>query len=159
MKENLFDILETKYLLVLCFLYVFSVTNTVIAQDKYTMPEPFSSNSPMAFTHPMKSMMNPNTWMQMMSNMMNPQNKSATQAMCAGCHQSEDLQRYQKQCGTMLEASWNQYQSMMLMPMQMVGPWAGIGQFMHPPVNESSVMSPEEYEDWYNKQQEFKSTN
>lgn len=148
----------------------------------YAMPEPFSADDAFGMTYTMRKSMDPKTWMQMMTNMMNPHG-SSPEAMCASCHQGEDLARYQKQFGPMMSSSWNQYKSMMdphtmgsnmnpammtqmmhqmmAIPMQMMMPmmYSGYGMNPHmgiptyPSMSVPKVMDPMQYENWYNEQQ------
>ena len=159
------------------------------ASDKYAMPEPFAAaNNLFGFSYPISKSMDPNTWMQMMMNMMNPHGTSA-QDMCASCHQGDDLARYQQQFGPFLDASWNQYKAMMdphafgammnpnlmtqmmhqmmTIPTQMMMPFmsGNFGMTSHPmgPSNSSgsfpNLMSPEEYKNWYDEQQDKRGNN
>ena len=56
--------------------------------------------------------MQPNTWFQMMSNMMNPQQVSPVD-MCASCHEGQDIARFQQNFGPMMNAMWEPYKAMM----------------------------------------------
>ena len=152
----------------------------------YAMSEPFANSNAMAnsmgMTYSMRKSMDPNTWMQMMTNMMKPYATSPVE-MCASCHQGEDLARYQKQFGPMMQSSWNQYQTMMdphamgaimnpammnqmmhqmmTIPMQMMMPMMnggpGMNLHMGMPINPSAsvpkMMDPKQYAEWYNEQQ------
>ncbi len=63
-------------------------------------------------TSSMEKSMDPNIWSQMMATMMDPQ-KSSPIATCVLCHESEDMARYQKDFGPMMEAMWQPYKAMM----------------------------------------------
>ena len=60
-------------------------------------------------THEMQKSMDPNTWMQMMQMMMDP-NATPIQN-CALCHEGEDLARYQKDFGPMMDAATSMYKA------------------------------------------------
>ncbi len=144
----------------------------------YSMPEPFANNAMHGMTYSMRKSMDPNTWIQMMTSMMNPHSASPF-AMCASCHEEEDIARYQKQFGPMMQSMWGSYAAMMdphamgqmmnpttmtqmmhqmmAMPMQMMMPMMGMNPHASLPVlpNNSipNVMDPKEYEKWYHEQQ------
>ena len=63
-------------------------------------------------THAMQKSMDPNVWSQMMAMMMDP-SKSSPIASCALCHEGEDVARFQKDFGPMMDAMWQPYKSMM----------------------------------------------
>lgn len=159
------------------------LSNAVSEKQKYTMPEPFADGYAIGMTYAMRKSMDPKTWMQMMTTMMNPHGTS-TEAMCASCHEGEDLARYQNQFGPMMQPSWNQYKAMMdphamgammnpmmmtqmmhqmaAIPMQMMMPMmmnSGLGMNPHmgipttPSATVPKVMDPKQYEEWYNEQQ------
>ena len=62
-------------------------------------------------TKAMQKSMDPNVWTQMMAMMMNPTKASAMES-CALCHEGEDLARYQKDFGPMMEMAFNMYKPM-----------------------------------------------
>lgn len=142
-------------------------------KQDYSMPEPFASDDVFGVTYSMQKSMDPNTWMKMLTSMINPHGVSP-EAMCALCHREKEVTRYQKQFGPIMEPTWNQYKAMMdphvmgsmmnpatmtqmmhqivAMPMQMMAPMMGSragtsGVF-------PNVMHPDQYEEWYNRQQE-----
>lgn len=134
-------------------------------QKSYSMPEPFASNDIFGMTYPMQKSMEVNTWMKMLTHMMSPHGTSP-EGMCALCHQEKDVVRYQRQFDLVMQPIWNQYTTMMAphaassftnpvimtqmmhrmltWPMQMAGRMPDIG---------PGMMSPEQYEKWYNEQQ------
>jgi len=142
-------------------------------KQDYSMPEPFASNDVFGVTYSMQKSMDPNTWMKMLTSMINPHGVSP-EAMCALCHREKEVARYQKQFGPIMEPTWNQYKAMMdphvmgsmmnpammtqmmhqmvAMPMQMMAPMmnSGAGTSGMLP----NVMSPDQYKEWYNKQRE-----
>lgn len=138
--------------------------------DKYAMQEPFALYNSLGLSHAMRKSIDPNTWMQLMVNMMNPQGTSS-QAMCAACHDGPDLARYQQQFGPMLDAinpmmgmmnpNLLMMNQMMMYPMQMMMPFMSGFESppqaiapSNPPSPPSGIMSPEDYKKWYNDQQE-----
>ena len=83
-------------------------------EESMTTPMPYASmlfGGP-GFTPAMQKMMQPNTWFQMMSNMMNPQQASPID-MCASCHEGQDIARFQQNFGPMMNAMWEPYKAMM----------------------------------------------
>ena len=60
-------------------------------------------------TYEMQKSMDPNTWMQMMTMMMDP--NATAMGSCALCHEGDDLARYQKDFGPMMEAATNMYKA------------------------------------------------
>ena len=60
-------------------------------------------------TAEMQKSMDPNTWMQMMQMMMYP--NATAMGSCALCHEGEDLARYKKDFGPMMEAATNMYKA------------------------------------------------
>jgi len=143
----------------------FTHNNSTNNENKYSMMEPFANGGMTGFSYAMKQSMNPNTWMNIMMGMMNPHQTSPI-AMCANCHQGEELTRYQQTFGTMMQSMWNPYQSMMnpmmMNPMmmnqmmhQMTAPMMSFGfpaQTPRPNNAMPSPMSPKDYEKWYNEQ-------
>lgn len=159
-------------------------------KKSFSMPEPFASEDAFGITYPMRKSMDPGTWMQMMTAIMNPR-ETSPEAMCTLCHQEKDVMRYQQQFGSIMQPTWNQYKAMMdphvmgaimnpalmtqmmhqitAIPMQMMMPmthgWPGTnpapGMALQP--NSSgitqNIMSPEQYEAWYNEQQKKSSQN
>ncbi len=65
-----------------------------------------------AITPAMQKSMDPNVWSQLMAMMMDPQKSSAI-ATCALCHKGEDVARYQKDFGLMMDSMWQPYKAMM----------------------------------------------
>ena len=76
----------------------------VQAEDDNYMQMPGATD----MTYAMKKSMDPNTWTQMMTMMMDPKNSSAM-ASCAACHDGETVARYQKDFGPMMDSMWNMY--------------------------------------------------
>ena len=70
--------------------------------DFYAMPEPFSNVNMFGLTYSMRKSMDPTTWAQMFSMMMNSQHTSPVNA-CALCHHEEDHARYQNNFGEILD--------------------------------------------------------
>lgn len=87
-------------------------TSSTSNTQKYSMPEPFASVDTFGMTYPMQKSIDPATWMQMLTNMVNPHGTSP-EAMCALCHQGEDMARYQKDFGLMMDSMWEPYKAMM----------------------------------------------
>jgi len=93
--------------------------------------EETSTNDMMAgMSYPMQKSMDPQVWTQMMGMMMDPA-KMMSMESCALCHDGEDLARYSKDFGPMLEAS--QQMGQLMSPHQMM-------QSMNPMM--SSMMNP-----------------
>ena len=65
-----------------------------------------------AVTPAMQKSMDPNVWSQFMAMMMNPQKSSAV-ATCALCHQGDDIARYQKDFGMLMDSMWEPYKAVM----------------------------------------------
>ena len=134
-------------------------TSAATTKKDYSMLEPFASNGMNAMSYPMKKSMDPSTWMSIMMGMMNP-HQSSPAAMCAKCHEGEDLARYQHNFGPMMQSMWSPYQNMMNPMMmnqlmhQMASPMTSPGQAMQqaPVIQSATPMSPEEYKKWYNEQ-------
>lgn len=80
--------------------------------QKYSMPEPFANVDTFGMTYPIQKSIDPNTWMQMLTNMVSPR-KTSPEVMCALCHQGEDMARYQKDFGLIMDSMWEPYKAMM----------------------------------------------
>ncbi len=141
-------------------------------KQDYSMPEPFASDDVFGVTYSMQKSMDPSTWMKMLTSMINPHGTSP-EAMCALCHREKEVTRYQRQFGPIMEPTWNQYKAMMdphvmgsmmnpaamtqmmhqivAMPMQMMAPM--MNSRAGPSGMLPNVMNPDQYEEWYNKQQ------
>ena len=141
----------------LAYLNPFSSTSyaSTIGKKDYSMMEPFASNGMNAMSYAMKRSMDPSTWMSIMMGMMNPHQTSPI-AMCANCHQGEELTRYQQSFGPIMQSMWTPYQNMMNpMIMNQMMHQMNFGTMQSPAVNTlQSPMNPKEYEKWYNEQQE-----
>ena len=61
-------------------------------------------------SYAMQKSMDPNVWSQMMTMMMDPSKSSAIDS-CALCHTGEDIARYQKDFGPMMDAMMGMYKS------------------------------------------------
>jgi hypothetical protein len=68
-------------------------------------------------SYPMQKSMDPQVWMQMMSMMMDPA-KAMSMENCALCHEGDDLARYAKDFGPMMDAS--QQMAKFMSPHQML---------------------------------------
>ena len=68
-------------------------------------------------SYPMQKSMDPNVWMQMMTMMMDP-SKMTSMENCALCHEGDDLARYAKDFGPMMESMQSMTKS--FAPHQMV---------------------------------------
>ena len=150
-----------------------AVTNiTAVAEDKnnYDMMAGMS--------YPMQKSMDPQVWMQMMTMMMDPA-RAMSMENCALCHQDDDLARYAKDFGPMMEASQQMAQWMsphqmmqamnpmmmgMMNPMMMGGmnpmmmggmnPMMGMGGHgANNPMGQ--MMNPEQYTNWFNQMSEM----
>ncbi len=62
-----------------------------------------ASSASTGMTPAMQKAMDPNVWTNMMAMMMNPE-KAMSMESCAECHDGEDVARYQKDFGPMMEA-------------------------------------------------------
>ena len=87
------------------------------SQPAYPMPSmhgmpgiPMPSTESMNYA--MQKMMDPNTMTLLMAYMMNPKDVTV-EAMCITCHMGEDIARYQKYYGPMLNAMWQPFQTAM----------------------------------------------
>jgi len=78
-------------------------------EESTIAPMPFEG---LGFTPAMQKAMQPATWFQMMSNMMNPQEASPI-GMCSTCHEGQDIARFQQTFGPMMNAMWEPYKAMM----------------------------------------------
>ncbi|MDW3094225.1 MAG: hypothetical protein R8G33_00980 [Gammaproteobacteria bacterium] len=94
------------------------------------------TNAMAGMSYPMQKSMDPNVWMKMMPMMMDP-SKMMSMENCALCHEGDDLARYAKDFGPMMEpmkelakaASPHQMASMMNPFMNSMG---GMGGMMNP---------------------------
>ena len=102
-------------------LIIVSITNIQAEEEKPNqaaypfmpyMPGMQSMPSAENMTYAMQKMMDPNTMMLLMNYMMNPKDVTA-EAMCSACHTGEDIARYQKLYGPMLDAMWQPFQAAM----------------------------------------------
>ena len=104
------------------------------------------TNAMAGMSYPMQKSMDPQVWMQMMTMMMDPA-KATSMENCALCHEGDDLARYAKDFGPMMEPMQKMGQAMsphqMLQGMSpMMG---GMGNMMNPMsmmMNPMSMMNP-----------------
>jgi len=123
--------------------FIFCVASTQAEETKKSQTANPSSET---MTPAMQKSMDPNTWSKMMAMMMNP-GKAMSLESCANCHEGEDLARYEKDFGPMMEAMKpmmsmmdpHMMSSMMMNPMSMMGPMMGM---MGPMMNPMSMMGP-----------------
>ncbi len=123
-------------------------------------------------SYPMQKSMDPQVMMQMMTMMMDPSKASAMEN-CALCHEADDLARYAKDFGPMMEsmksmsksvaphAAMQQMNPMMgsmggMNPMSMMGGAGGMNPMsMMGGANNANpmgqMMKPEQYTDWFNQ--------
>lgn len=92
------------YSIILSSILYFVGFSNVHAADEAT-----PANSMAGMTFEMQKSMDPNTWMQMMQMMMDP--NATAMASCALCHEGEDLARYQKEFGPMMDVANNMYKA------------------------------------------------
>ncbi|MFK7795586.1 MAG: hypothetical protein AB8B89_09570 [Gammaproteobacteria bacterium] len=124
----------------LALLLVFTGSAYVGAEDAAP------ANMMTGMSYPMQKSMDPQVWMQMMTMMMDPA-KAASMENCALCHEGEDLARYAKDFGPMMEPMQKMGEAMsphqMLQGMSpMMG---GMGNMMNPMsmmMNPMSMMYP-----------------
>ena len=130
----------------------------VFATSTFVSAEYEATNDMMAgMSVPMQKSMDPQVWMQMMTMMMDPA-KAMSMESCALCHEGDDLARYTKDFGPMMEASqqmgqfmsphqWmqmtNPMMSTMMNPMAMMGPMMNpMMGMMGPMMNPMGMMGP-----------------
>ncbi len=117
-RSNIFQLI-----IVAACLMVASVT-TIQAEETNT-----NQYSMQGMSSAMQKSMDPNVWTNMMTMMMNPE-KAMSMESCAQCHDAEDVARYTKDFGPMMEAmkpmmsmmNPNMYMNMMYPMMGMMNP-------------------------------------
>lgn len=90
-------------------------------------------------SYPMQKSMDPNVWMQMMTMMMDP-SKMASMENCALCHEGDDLARYAKDFGPMMESMQSMTKS--FAPHQMVSQMNPMMSSMGGMMNPMTMMNP-----------------
>ena len=124
----------------LALLLALAGASYVHAEDAY------STNSMAGMSYPMQKSMDPQVWMQMMTMMMDPA-KATSMENCALCHEGDDLARYVKDFGPMMEPMQKMGQAMSPHQMlQQLNPMmGGMGNMMNPMsmmMNPMSMMNP-----------------
>jgi hypothetical protein len=104
------------------------------------------ANAMAGMSYPMQKSMDPQVWMKMSMMMMDPA-KAASMESCALCHEGEDLARYAKDFGPMMEPMQQMGQAMSphQMLQQMSPMMGGMGNMMNPMsmmMNPMSMMNP-----------------
>ena len=90
-------------------------------------------------SYPMQKSMDPNVWMQMMTMMMDP-SKMSSMENCALCHEGDDLARYAKDFGPMMESMQSMTKS--VAPHQMVSQMNPMMSSMGGMMNPMTMMNP-----------------
>ena len=120
-------------------------------------------------TPAMKKSMDPNVMNNLMKMMMDPEKMMSTES-CVQCHEPEDVARYEKDLGPMMEAMKPMMSMMnpmmapmmgMMTPMMnpamdmsysMMSPMMGmVNPMMGPMMNPMGMMDPKQYEQWFNQ--------
>jgi hypothetical protein len=109
--------------------------STVSAEDE----KPAAMMGMEGMSHSMQKSMDPQVWMQMMTMMMDPA-KAASMESCALCHEGEDLARYTKDFGPMMEPM--QGMAKAFSPHQMVSQMNPFMNSMGGMMNPMSMMGP-----------------
>ncbi len=154
----------------------------IVASATTIQAEETNSSQPsmQGMSSAMQKSMDPNVWTNMMTMMMNPE-KAMSMESCAECHDAEDVARYEKDFGPMMEAMkpmmsmmnpmmgmMNPMMASMMNPMAMMGPMMGMGgmsSMMNPmgmmggmgmPGSQTGnpmgqMMDPKQYEDSFNQ--------
>ncbi len=93
-----------------------------------------AQETPNAAAHSFNQMLNTDTYAGILKSMVNPTTLQNPVAVCAQCHNGEDLARYQKSLGPMMQ---------MVNPVNWVNPMAYVNMA-------APMVDPETYTEWYN---------